>query len=396
MHVETSTDESGELLLSILGAATGDPVASLLVPEAADVRVVKKELAKLCGVPLHTRRLLGQKGEALIDLHLISSLPVPRKLQLLRLPFNDHAGTRLLELVASSAGRPHVETALKACADPDMVDSGSGCTSLIMASCLGLTDVARALLESTACANLAQDDGVSALFMASQHGHLEIVRELCSVKANVNNVLPDEGTSPLFMAAQNGQLATVELLMDAKADPDLSTSEGATALHIAAQKGHLEIVQHLDNKGADKDIAAVDGAKPLFSAARVGHVDVVRHLLEVGANHTRRPTSGASPLFVACQEGHLEVARLLCAQAWAEVECTMPDGSTPFLVSCCEGHEDIVQLLAEQRARVNATLNSDATACFLAAQEGHLSIVRCLCESIGCDNDFATCWGASP
>ena len=151
--------------------------------------------------------------------------------------------------------------------------------------------------------------GATPLFIASQNGHTEVVRLLscrtsqirvmpppCSSHLGVDkpprgvhllfaagadkDIAMQGGANPLFIASQGGHLEVVRLLSDAWADRDIAMQGGATPLFIASQKGHTEAVLSLvSDAGADKDVATQGGATPLFIASESGHLEAVLSLL---------------------------------------------------------------------------------------------------------------------
>ena len=66
--------------------------------------------------------------------------------------------------------------------------------------------------------------------------------------------LPD-GVTALYIASQRGHPEVVRLLLDASADKDKAARYGATALFIASLEGHHEVVRLLLQVSADKDRA---------------------------------------------------------------------------------------------------------------------------------------------
>ena len=76
--------------------------------------------------------------------------------------------------------------------------------------------------------------------IAAQNGHLEVVRLLRKAGAEKDRVNVD-GATALVIAAQSGHL---ELLLFG-ADSDLGQPDGATPLLIAAQNGHTEVARLL-------------------------------------------------------------------------------------------------------------------------------------------------------
>ena len=87
--------------------------------------------------------------------------------------------------------------------------------------------VARLLLEHGADPNAARaENGVSALYMASQNGHGEAVRLLLEHNADPDLATTDDGTTAaLYMASQDGHGEAVRLLLEHKADPDLAIDQ---------------------------------------------------------------------------------------------------------------------------------------------------------------------------
>ena len=67
--------------------------------------------------------------------------------------------------------------------------------------------------------------------------------------ADSNRVGPGRATA-LFMAAQEGHCDIVRLLCDANADTESAAACGLTPLLVAAQQGHLKVTQMLAEAGA--------------------------------------------------------------------------------------------------------------------------------------------------
>ncbi|OLQ15447.1 Ankyrin-2 [Symbiodinium microadriaticum] len=208
-----------------------------------------------------------------------------------------------------------------------------------------------AAVESILCSPQDPDlvlrlPALTALFVASERGHLEVTRLVLEANADTEKALED-GATPLYLAAQSGQLEVVRLLLQAGAAKDKAKQNGATPLFVAAQKGHLEVVSLLLNFSADKDKAKQNGATPLFLAAGHGHLEVVSLLLEFSADTEKAlEGGGATPLYLAAQNGQLEVVRLLL-QASADKDKAKQNGATPWFVAAERGHLEVASLLLE-------------------------------------------------
>jgi ankyrin repeat protein len=109
--------------------------------------------------------------------------------------------------------------------------------------------VVKFLVEKGAVVDQPNNDGTTALGMASLTGHLEVVDFLLSVDANINccNI---HG-----LASQEGHLKVVKLLVKRGANIHQASDLGLAPLHVAALKGHKEVVDYLMSKGATFEAA---------------------------------------------------------------------------------------------------------------------------------------------
>jgi len=71
------------------------------------------------------------------------------------------------------------------------------------------------------------------------------------------------------------------------------------------------------------------------------------------------------------------------------------DGSTPLLVAAQAGHASIVKILCEHGADVDKTADDNASPLIVAAMKGHLEVVETLCR-VGAAKDKQRADGATP
>src|SRR5699024_2271659 len=109
--------------------------------------------------------------------------------------------------------------------------------------------------------------------------------------------------------------------------------------------------------------------------------EMVALLISHGAKvNVTTEESKESALLMACAAGSLEVVNLLI-KAGADIEL---GANTPLIEAAQEGHYPIVERLLQADAIINATNSSGDTALALAAENGHIDIVRLL---IACGAD---------
>jgi ankyrin repeat protein len=139
-------------------------------------------------------------------------------------------------------------------------------------------------------------DGWTPLMLASERGHVEVVRWLLD-RGAATDERPTSGITALWFASRDGRTPIVELLLQRGADPAIASSIGVTPLITASHQGRLETVQCL--LGNPAAVATVnsrdkDGVTALLWACAGGHGGVVRLLLEKGAD-PRIATARAAP-----------------------------------------------------------------------------------------------------
>jgi ankyrin repeat protein len=271
---------------------------------------------------------------------------------------------------------------------------------LVRAAKAGHTDAARALLgkPGTRVIYLSGDKNMhSALHVAALHGHSGIMHLLLAkpdVQINRTTIMADglnaHGSTALYLASEKGHFEVVQILLDAGADIERQTERGETTLYVASGKGHFEVVQILLQAGADKEAA------DLGIASQFGHVEVVKILLDAGADRDAI-WEGATSLNIASQEGHHEVVKMLL-DAGAEKDAACPDGSTSLYQASCRNHAEVVRALLDAGASFSkgkfkcqntgsggilrwSTPSIVCTPLQVAEAKGHLEVVKLLLEA---------------
>jgi uncharacterized protein len=237
----------------------------------------------------------------------------------------------------------HTEAAgalLDAGADVNEVSAGDQTSPMVMAIINGHFDVARFLLDHGANPNLANLDGLTALYAtvdaqwapvaggpAPVTGHekvtyLELMQALLDRGANPNARLKRKlwyrpafhdqmwvgtpGSTAFWRAAQATDLAAMKLLVAKGADPKIPSDEGDTALMMAAGVGWagnfsknapdsaLDAVRFCVGLGLDVNTQDVTGYTALGGAAWRGDNELVKYLATQGADLTKQTHRGWS------------------------------------------------------------------------------------------------------
>ncbi|NXV92463.1 ASB3 protein, partial [Calonectris borealis] len=189
-------------------------------------------------------------------------------------------------------------------------------------------------------------EGMCALHLSARHGSLESVRVLLEAGADPNEVTT-EATTALFLAVENGHADIVNFLLQHGANVKGPHSwSGWNSLHQASFQGCTEIMKILLEKGASKECKDDFGITPLFVAAQYGKLESLRLLVSHGADVNCQAKDRATPLLIAAQEGHAECVELLLSRgADPNLYCNEDNWQLPIHAAAEMGHKEILELL---------------------------------------------------
>ncbi|XXX74574.1 ankyrin repeat domain-containing protein [Sorangium sp. So ce134] len=291
--------------------------------------------------------------------------------------YKDPAGYTPL-MIAAGLSRAHlVRSLLKAHADPNVIDDGTGNSALHFCAMGGSAEVARLLIGRGAFINLQNpSQGHTPLIDAVIYKSPKVVAVLLEAGANIqikNNwghsaedfiadLLKQPGTEKerinavsaafearraadarkkaemrLFQAVLDGNASAVEECIRNGDDlnqvypVEQTGNDGHTPLLAAARDGQGEICQLLLEAGADPYIPDyLYKAFPIFKSAYMGKLNTAKVQVEHGVDiHVQGPWNGYTPLHDALWQGHPDIAELL-VRAGADVTLRALDGRTPL------------------------------------------------------------------
>jgi ankyrin repeat protein len=303
--------------------------------------------------------------------------------------------------------------------------STSQIANLITAASEGNVQEVKTLLElGSLNLNQGDYDHRTALHLAANEGHVEVVRLLVDAGANVK-VKDRWGSQPVDEAKKakknskeimnlllgttvksfsqfNGESDDLRLACSREVNGkdegtmDYSDDEfgkGFTLLHQVALGNQLVVEMMVLECPTLINFRDYDRRTPLHIAASEGHVNICRYLVEKGGMVNRCDRWGGSPLDDAHREQHLDVAKFLKRKG-AKFGST--SHLTNFIAAASAGDIDEVKAFLDfGNIDLNKGDYDKRTALHLAAGEGHLNIVRILCEA-GANTNVEDRWGHRP
>ncbi|KAF6020950.1 ANKS1B [Bugula neritina] len=167
------------------------------------------------------------------------------------------------------------------------------------------------LINGGAHVNALDNQGCLPLHFAAWTGNAEICRALL-VPLTINDVNRQNkaGDTSLHIASQYGHVAVVKLLLQHDANPMIRNVRGESSLDLACFYGRLETVSLLIREQPALVHQFQLSHSPLHLAARNGQKDVVKKLLQCNYNINTKTKCG-SALHEAATYGKVSVMKLL-------------------------------------------------------------------------------------
>ncbi|KAK7494810.1 hypothetical protein BaRGS_00013937 [Batillaria attramentaria] len=213
------------------------------------------------------------------------------------------------------------------------------------------------------------------LFLASQLGHVDVLRALVVAGVAVGEARDNNNNTPLYVAVANNQPQAAQVLA-AAARTVINTPGGArnTPVHEAARLGHEECLHVLLEHGTNVDSRDSSGNTPLILAVRHKRYSAIKALLEAGCDVDVKDNHGRTALHYAC---HTATAVPLLLTAGADVNVRDKEGCVPLMMAATEGLSHVVRLLSGTgRCDVNLALpESRRTPLHLLAYKGHAACI---------------------
>ncbi|CAG2199669.1 unnamed protein product [Mytilus edulis] len=275
--------------------------------------------------------------------------------------------------------------------------------------------------------DLCNRAGESALLLASQNGHCDIVKLLLEKNANVDQC-NSAGESPLYKACQKGCIDIVKLLLERNLNVDLFDNNDCSPLLQSNQKGHTDILNLLLTKNSNID--SYDNMRVTL---------LIKSCLKT-TRCTKWKSRNCSTIVKNCADCNIcfnskdalldrkqnEIFTILVnntskSAAYYVRKKFLNDlaeypyqytitsyknstsvyyalyivaGSSPLHMACFMGWTDVVHCLLEHKANINMAKEDGTTPLSYACEVGHTEIVEILLDQNAnidqCDNDGFT------
>ena len=165
------------------------------------------------------------------------------------------------------------------------------------------------------------------------------------------NARDTNGWTALYWASERGHLAVVRELLARGADVDARYSDAMTTLMRVSRYTHTSVVVELVARKPGVDARTPNGLAPLMLACFPGHAAAAAVLLRLGADVNAQACDGGSALIRAATFGHIDADRMLLSAPGVGLNFATADGSTALSHARARGDAAIVALLEAVGAR---------------------------------------------
>uniref|UniRef100_A0A670YWR6 E3 ubiquitin-protein ligase MIB2 n=1 Tax=Pseudonaja textilis TaxID=8673 RepID=A0A670YWR6_PSETE len=222
-----------------------------------------------------------------------------------------------------------------------------------------------------------QNQGRTALQVASYVGQVEVVKLLVQAHANVD-LWDEEGDTALHYAAFGNQADVARLLVSKGANPNILNTARCTALYVSVNHGFTEVVKALCENNCDVNLPVSD--TPLHYAITADFKCIIEALTEVpGIDFTIQNQQGFNLLHHAALKGNKLAIKKILARARQLVDAKKDDGFTALHLAALNNHKEVAEILIKEgRCDVNLRNNRNQTPLHLAVTQGHVEMVQLL------------------
>ena len=241
----------------------------------------------------------------------------------------DMGGLTALLFAARDGHMQAAKALLEGGADINQVSASEKTSPLVMATMNGHFDLAKFFIDWGADPNLANNQGLTALYAAvdlqwapkgwfpapgvgqEKTSYLDLMRAALAAGANPNarttkklwfrsfgdhSWVDTAGSTAFWRAAQSTDVQAMHVLVEHGADPEIPTLHGTTALMAAAGIGWgyhysmnapdswMAAVKYCVQLGADVNAADDRGYTALHGAAYLGNHEMIQYLMDKGAD----------------------------------------------------------------------------------------------------------------
>lgn len=236
-------------------------------------------------------------------------------------------------------------------------------------------EIAKLLIENGADLYAKDTRKGMLIHLAAEKGWVEILRLLVETKHFPVDAKGNEEETALMRASS---IEAAELLFRNGASLYARDIGGNMGIHLAAHNNHIEVVKFFISKGVPINAKGRSGKTALMISH--SHEDMARFLLENGSSPYEMDEFGNMAIHLASKNGWIEVMRVLLQVLKFPVDTLNAKGLSAIMIAAEVGHVQIAELLFANCASLTAQNVEGDTAIHIATRSRHCDFVKFLLD----------------
>jgi ankyrin repeat protein len=235
-----------------------------------------------------------------------------------------------------------------------------------------------ALSQAGADMHTADYQGETALHKIGRNGDTNALSELFPTHKNIWNNVNNDGNTAIFIAAENGHFNIITMLMHGGASLEGTNNNGETIFHqFAKSKNPFSFDATIAQYKPRMDINArsKSGLSAIHYAVANKDVEMMKMCIQYGAVYTDLTPDNDTLAHTAAKSGALNALKELKYRMPMMLQQRNKNNHTPFITAAANGHFDSAQFLFCENDIINRDIS---IAISLARAHGHTHIVQSL------------------
>ena len=262
----------------------------------------------------------------------------------------------------------------------------NGNTALMVASYWGRQSIVKILIDGRAKVNLTNKKGDSALKNAIYNKHYRVANALINARASLKIRINNENLL-LYLSKNAGDYdysANMRNILNTGIDVNERDKDGNTALiNIASSKDEkyrLKKIRAIIDRKTDINIKNNEGFTALMYLAANGEDSSIRALISSNPELDIEDKNGNTALIYAAKNNNEEGARAII-RGKPNLNKQNNEGYTALMIAAENGLEELVQSLVSAKANLNMQNNNGDTALLLSVYNKKNNVVKILIDA---------------
>jgi len=198
------------------------------------------------------------------------------------------------------------------------------------------------------------------------------------------NCTNERKETALYLASKHGHVNMVAILLKMpQIRVNLTNHDNESPFHVSCRKGHVDLVKLFLADGRSDFNRSKSGLTPFMESCVNGHMDVVKLLLaDERIDVNCKSDKGYTAYFMSCMTGNMDLILYLLKSPRVDVNIPNNYNSTPFHFACISLPASVIACMANSdHVDINRTNNRQQNSLWVSVQNGKLLSAKIILAS---------------